>query len=66
MKQVMHQEVLEFIYDTEEERNTHVEQMISEGWENSGRVKRMKPESSIWDSNDKDNYDWFADFWKYY
>ena len=66
MKQVMHQEILEFTYDTEEERDKHVEEMISQGWKNSGKVKCMKPGTSIWNSNDENNYEWFADFLKYY
>jgi hypothetical protein len=28
-----------YFYDTEDERNTHVKQMKSEGWECSGQIK---------------------------
>lgn len=66
MKQVMHQEILEFTYDSREERDNHVEEMVTQGWEVGARVKRMKIGVSIWDSHNKDNYEWFADFWKYY
>lgn len=66
MKQIMHQEILEFTYDTREERDTHVTLMIAQGWENGGKVRRLENGVSIWDSDNKDNYEWFADFWKYY
>lgn len=66
MKQIMHQEILEFTYNTREERDMHVEVMTEQGWENSGKVKRLKNGVPIWDSDNKDNYEWFADFWKYY
>lgn len=65
MKQVMHQEILDFTYDTEEERTKHVEEMVLHGWENDARVKRLKPNASLWDC-DKNDYEWFARFWKYY
>lgn len=66
MKQVMHQEILEFTYDTRDERDAHEEEMTSQGWKTSGKVKRLKNGVSIWDYDNKDNYEWFADFWKYY
>ncbi|KOS61485.1 hypothetical protein FJQ98_16405 [Lysinibacillus agricola] len=66
MKQIMHQEILEFTYNTREERDMHVEAMEAQGWENGGKVRRLKNGVSIWDSDNKDNYEWFADFWKYY
>lgn len=66
MKQVMNKVIQEFTYDTEEERAKHVEEMITQGWQNSGKVKRMKQDASIWDSSNENNYEWFADFWRYY
>lgn len=32
--------IKEFIYDSEEERNTHVAKMVSEGWDDSGKVQK--------------------------
>lgn len=66
MKNVTHKEILEFTYDSKEERDGHVKEMLLQGWGNSGQHKRMKPDKSVWDSKDEDSYEWFADFWKYY
>lgn len=32
--------IKEFVYDSEEERNIHVGKMISEDWEDSGKVRK--------------------------
>jgi len=65
MKQIMNQEILEFVYETKEERDDHVEDMLIAGWETSGKVKRMKDGVGIMDAT-QDDCEWFADFWKYY
>jgi len=65
MKQILHQEILEFVYDSKEERDEHVKLMVSDGWENGSRVKKLKANVSILDAKPND-YEWFADFWKYY
>lgn len=32
--------IKEFIYNSEEERNTHVTKMAKDGWEDSGKVQK--------------------------
>lgn len=64
MKQVKNMQILEFTYDTKEERNEHVKLMESQGWINSGTMKRLKPGVSILDATPEDR-EWFADFTKY-
>lgn len=66
MEKVLHQELQDFTYSTEEERAAHVKEMVAAGWESASKVKRMKPGSSIWDSNKEENYEWYAQFWRYH
>jgi len=64
MKQITaHQEILEFTYDTEEERTKHIEEMALHGWKNGARVKRLKPNVPLWNCSE-DDFEWFARFWK--
>lgn len=65
MKKVKEQEILEFTYDSEEEREHHVKSMVAQGWQTSDKVKRMIPGRSIWNSTE-DDYEWYADFWRYH
>lgn len=65
MKRVKHQIIMEYTYETREERDIHVTLMTSQGWESSGKVRRLKDGVSIWHSDDENNHEWFADFWKY-
>lgn len=39
MKMMSHMEVAKFKYDSEEERQVHLEKMESQGWECTGRRK---------------------------
>lgn len=66
MKNVKHQEILEFTYASEEERKAHVELMLSEGWQVSGQVQRLKEGVSVWNSNNDEDYEWFAIFWTFH
>lgn len=64
MQKVLHREIQEFTYDTEEERLAHVHEMQQQGWYVSGKVRRIKPGVSIWDANDENSYQWFAEYFK--
>lgn len=60
MKKLLKMVIYEYKYDTEEERNSHVAYMESQGYECTGQVKRsdddlMKKERE---------YYWFARFQK--
>jgi hypothetical protein len=61
MEQLLNKLIYEYKYDSEEERNNHVELMGKQGFEVSDQVRRSD------DSLMKDNreYYWFAHFWKY-
>jgi len=63
MKRVKHNEIMEFIYDSKEQRETHINIMKSNGWEAGDRLKRLHPNVSIWGATNED-YEWFAEFWK--
>lgn len=65
IKQVLNKEIKEFIYDTEEERELHIKLMISQGWKTSGKTCRLNPEVNIMQATD-DDYQLYADFWKYH
>lgn len=54
--------ILEYTYDTKEERDKHVAEMKSMGYENDGCSRRLKKECSIWDAKYEDSYEWFATF----
>jgi hypothetical protein len=61
MKQVNGYAVKEFTYDSAEERAIHVSLMEHEGWENSGQVKRLKPDVDITKAT-KDDHEWYGSF----
>lgn len=61
MKQVNGYEVQEFIYETREERNAHVEIMEQEGWRENGSARRLKEGAHI-STATKDDYEWYASF----
>lgn len=61
MNKITHYEVSEYIYDTREEREKHVELMESQGWYNSGQLKRMKHGVSIMDARNSD-YEYYGHF----
>ena len=61
MKKILRKIVEEYRYDSKEERDSHVEEMIKKGFEVSDQIRRSD------DSLLKDNreYYWFGHFWKY-
>lgn len=61
MKQVNGYEVQEFVYESREERDTHVEKMEKENWMESGQVRRLKEGVNV-STATKDDYDWYASF----
>lgn len=66
LKLVSHQEIKEFTYESREERDEHVELMRKDGWDDCGRVRRLKVGISIWGAeNNPENYEWFAEFYRY-
>jgi len=60
MEKLSEVEVLKFKYDSEEERNTHVENMKKEGYEVS--LKR-KHNNNYYNLNSKEY--WYGEFFKY-
>ena len=60
MEKISETIVLEFKYDSEEEREKHVKQMESDGYECSGQVRRS--DDSLMDKNRK--FYWYAKFGK--
>ncbi len=60
MKQISERRILEYKYDSEEDRSTHVKWMESLGFVCSGQVKRS--DDSLWDDNR--TYYWYAKFEK--
>lgn len=60
MEKISDIQILEFKYDSEEERSKHVELMESSGYECSGQVRRS--DDSMMSSN-RDYY-WYAQFSK--
>lgn len=61
MRNICGYEVKEFIYDTKEERENHIAQMVRDGWEQSGQTRRLKPGVSLMLAKPND-YEWFAQF----
>jgi hypothetical protein len=64
MKQLSHEEIERYTYDSEEERIKHVYKMVQDGWSDSGRVKEFTGRLMIDDVKDEKNYVWFAEFYK--
>jgi hypothetical protein len=64
IKRILHQEIMEFVYESEEQRAIHIKYMEKEGWRAGSQVKRMKPDAHIMTATE-DDYEWFAEFWKY-
>ena len=61
MKKILRKIVEEYRYDSKEERELHIEEMIKKGFEVDGQVRRS--DDSLW--KDDREYYWFAHFWKY-
>ena len=61
MKKILRKIVEEYRYDSKEERDSHVEEMIKKGFEVDGQVRRS--DDPLW--KDDREYYWFAHFWKY-
>ena len=64
MKQVNGYEVKEFTYESRTKRDYHVAEMESEGWEESGKVRRLKDGASLFNASEND-YEWYALFQRY-
>ena len=56
MKKLSKTTIEEYIYNTEDTRNYHVQEMIVDGWEEHGQSKK-KDENREWQ--------WYAKFYKY-
>lgn len=65
MIQQLHQETKSFIYESREERDGHVLEMIRDGWEVGSQVKKLKANISILDAKPEDR-DWYAIFTKFH
>lgn len=64
---ISHKEVLEFTYDTLEERKKHVEEMIKNGWFVDSIIEtRMKSDTSFGVAYNENNFEWYARFCKKY
>ena len=61
MKKILRKIVEEYRYDSKEERELHIEEMIKKGFEVDGQVRRS--DDPLW--KDDREYYWFAHFWKY-
>jgi hypothetical protein len=61
VKQVNGFEVKEFTYESRVKRDYHVAEMEQEGWTESGKVRRLKPNASLFNATEND-YEWFAQF----
>ncbi|MBU8716594.1 hypothetical protein [Bacillus subtilis] len=59
MKKLVHYEVMEFTFETEEEREKHVEELALEGWEDIGSRKKLKDGVSILNAT-KEDHEWYA------
>lgn len=57
METISKQRIEKYKYETKDERERHVQEMESNGWECTGRVKQS-------DSFDGEYY-WFGEFYKY-
>jgi len=64
MKQVNGYEVREYVYESREERERHIKTMDSQGWMESGTVKRIKPDVNIMTATEND-YEWYAHFQRF-
>lgn len=64
MKKVNGYKIVQYIYESEEERQKHVAEMEAAGWLVGINVMRRKPGVSILNATD-DDYEWFGDFQKY-
>lgn len=60
MEKISEVTIVEYKYDSEEEREQHVKLMVSQGFECSGQVRRS--DSSLLDKNR--NYYWYGQFSK--
>ena len=61
MKKILRKIVEEYRYNSEEERDSHVEEMIKKGFEVDSQVRRSDDPLL----KDDRKYYWFAHFWKY-
>ena len=61
MKKILRKIVEEYRYDSKEERELHIEEMIKKGFEVDGQVRRSDDPLL---KKDREYY-WFAHFWKY-
>lgn len=60
---VFYQELKQYVYESNEQREIHVEKMNEEGWRVGDQVRRLKGEASLYSAND-DDFEWFAEFRK--
>jgi len=60
---VKHEETIEFIYESREQREIHVKYMESQGWYAGSKIKRLKPEVSLLNATDEDR-EWYCEFYK--
>jgi hypothetical protein len=64
MKLIVSYQVKEFTYKSKTSRDYHVSEMEEEGWNESGRVKRLKEDVNILTATENE-YEWFANFQRY-
>lgn len=57
-------EVFEYTYESREERDKHVAERVEKGFIDSGKLRRLKPEVSIYDATEND-YEWYSQLTRY-
>lgn len=65
VKKVGHQEVVMFVYESEEQREGHIKQMKKQGWSVGSEVARLKRKAHLMTASEND-YEPYAKFTKYY
>jgi hypothetical protein len=63
VRQIVGYEVKEFTYESKIKRDYHVAEMELEGWQESGRKRRLKPEVNLLNATEND-YQWYAHFYR--
>jgi len=62
-KEISYKEIAEYTYESEEQRNSHIEFMSMHGWNVGGQLKRMKESASMMTATD-DDYEWYGEFYR--
>lgn len=64
MKQVKDFTIIQFTYDTKEERDAHVLELENQGWTCTGQLSRLKNDVSIHDEHLTNSSEYFSELFK--